>query len=390
MKSFGNIIKFPGYRAAARVSILSLLGLGNIFADSDSNDMITWTNGAKDYNWSTAGNWSNHAVPDDQAQVRISGNSTEATPIKYASGNGVRDLNLDAGYLELTAGSLPISIGGSIGNSTDTAQVTIDANATLGLAHVGLDIGTVAKGTAIVVLRGGTLTGNITVGANPGATAMVKGYGTISSVNQGSLFTLKGQFVASGGTLTLARVNPIFATAQNDAGNAGWYAISGGKIVTPDATTADTPLLIGPTGEGIWVWGDQATDGSALTMVNSVAVHYKASDPTVVHGLSVSLLANDNPGARAAPAGTTFIGYWNIVTAQGSTDLALIGLSFRYNQALAQGGDPTLYFWNGTAWDKLPSKITKPTSVCYYAGSDELKMGDYALGLGAAPGPGQK
>ena len=390
MKNFRSRTKVLGYRAVASVFTLLFLSLSLIFADTDTSEMKTWTDGAKDYNWSTAGNWSDHAVPDDQAQVRINGNSTETNPIKYSSGKGVRDLYLDAGYLELTGGSLPISLEGLIGNSTETARVTIDANATLGIPYVGLEIGTVAKATAIVVLHGGTLTGNITVGANPAATALVKGYGTISSVNQGSNFTLKGQLVADGGTLTLARVNPIFPTAQNDADNAGWYAISGGKIVTPDATTADKPLFIGPTGEGVWVWGDQAADGSDLTMVNSVAIHYKAADPTVVRGLAVSLLANDNVGAHPAPAGTTFIGYWTIATAKGSTDLALLGLSFRFDQALTRGNDPLLYFWNGTAWDKLSSQLIKPAFICYYAGSDELMMGDYALGIGSAPSPGQK
>ena len=380
--------RFWSYRAAACVSFVSLLGLGTLFADPHDT---TWCNGAKDSNWSTAGNWQDNAVPDDGAIVHLTGNSTEAAPIKYSTGNGIRNLIFDSGYLEITAGSLPISIGATIGNSsTDSAQVTIDANATLGRSDVELDLGTVDKATAMVNLHGGTLTGAITVGANPTATATVKGYGTISGINQGSTFTLKGQIIASGGTLTLSNLNALFATAQNSDGNAGWYAVSGGKIITPDATASDTPLPTGPTGEGVWVWGDQAADGSALTMVNIVAIRYKASDPTVLHGLSVRLLANDNSGAHPAPAGTAFIGYWNVATAQGSTDLTLTGLSFRYDHTLAQGGDPTLYFWNGTAWDKLPSKITKPTFVCYYAGSDALKLGDYALGIGAAPGPGQK
>jgi hypothetical protein len=382
-------IMLRSFRSAACAVLVLFLGTGIVLA-ADTAGNFTWTNGAKDYNWSTPGNWSGNVVPDDQSQATISGNSTEVNPIKYSSGKGVRDLSLDAGYLEVTGGSLLASIGASIGNSTGTAELTIDANATVGLPYVALNIGTVDKGTAIVNLHGGTLSGSITVGANPGATAILKGYGTVSSVNQASLFTLKGQVIASGGTLTLTSVSPTFTTAQSSAGNAGWYAVSGGKLVTPDASSFDVPLPTGPTGEGVWVWGDQTTDYGALTMVNSVAIRYKVVDPNLGHGVNVNLLANDNPGAHAAPAGTTFIGYWHIAVPVSVTDMALLGLYFRYDNSLAQGSAPTLYFWNGTAWDKRETKIIKRGFICYYGGSDPLLWGDYALGIGASPSVGQK
>ena len=385
---FFTAASLRGFRAFIAVSFVGgMAGLGNAFAGSDPHD-TNWTNGAKDSNWATAGNWSDNAVPDEGAQVHISGNSTAAAPIKFVSGGGLRALNVDAGYLELTAGSLPVSISGSIGNSADTAQVTIDSGATLGRSDAALDIGTMEKGTGIVDLHGGTLTGVITVGTNAGATAIVKGFGTVSGINQGSTFTLKGQIIASGGVLTLTNVSAQMATAQNTALNAGWYAVSGGKVVTPDSSASDTPLPVGPSGDGMWVWGNSAADASGLTMVNSVAIRYKVADASLAHGMAVSLLANDNPAAHPAPAGTKFIGYWNIApAAQVSTDISLISLNFRYDDALAQGKDPVLYAWNGTAWAKLNTKITKAAFIAYYAGSDALQWGDYALGLPAASNP---
>ena len=349
----------PPRSCLAALSLAALLGMGNSFADPHDT---FWSGGAGDFNWSSTKNWSDNAVPDDGAMVRITGNSTETSPIKFSSGNGIRNLIFDSGYLEIAAGSLPVSIGATIGNSsTDSAVVTIDAGASLGRESAPLDLGTVDKATAIINLHGGTLSGVITVGANATASATVKGYGTISGINQGTMFTLKGQLIASGGTLTLSKLNAnLYHDHRNSDGTAGWYAVSGGKIVTPDATASDYAAAHGADGRRRLGLGRiQAADGGSLTMVNSVAVRYKAADPGASCTASGGEPARDRQRGRLMrrlrEQASSAIGMSG--TAAGSTDLTVMGLNFRYDpRPWLQNGEPVLYFWNGTAWDKLPRR----------------------------------
>lgn len=365
--------------------------------------VLTQTSGSATFSALTVGN-------SGTGTYSKSGGSLVASSLNVGSGvNGNGNLTLTGGSTTvgglITVGSGTAVTGGFMGVQGSTSLLHNNANGASNTITVGTSSGTGSAGQ--IFMQGGTIApavgatnGSSVVLATPATltsavtTSSIQGYGTFNLGGTGNkTFTQGGKVIATGANLvnntgasptdqTLDFTGATFsvlATPNRSAG-AGWYAVNHGKLsMNVSGTVAATTLN----------WG--APTGSLATgnLVNSAQLTFNAS--TAPSAISISLLATDRTdiaalfGQAGLPAGPgNVIGLWDMVNGSANT---WTGLSFRYDDALAGGQSPVLYYIPNSAgtW----SQIATTVDLLNFTISDNvasLNSGYYALLVVPEPG----
>ncbi len=199
---------------------VSFVMLLNIAAISSATDII-WDNGAGDYDWNNALNWSTHTVPgtatSQYARIR-----TTAGPVFSGQTANVYRI-----YLEYSNGTLTMNSGTLNTVNHIYAAVTATDTATINMSGGAINVGATfyvardAGSYAVVNLAGGTIKCNLLmINANPGAV---------------------GRMNLSGGTIDCNTLNIV-----EDGGTAINITSSGKLIINSDATsTINTYVMDG-------------------------------------------------------------------------------------------------------------------------------------------------
>lgn len=157
----------------------------------------TWTGGGGDLNWTTANNWSTHAVPGSADDVTIS--VTQGTTISGPSSpTTVHSLTISSGILKLNGSAFEVTNGVSISNNQSlitnsspfTNDSTLTGTGTLNLVGSTVNLGNFTLNNTVpnLVVAATTFTGSGTLTIPVGGT-LAADHATfnVPVVNQGTM-----------------------------------------------------------------------------------------------------------------------------------------------------------------------------------------------------------
>lgn len=378
--------------AWGRLLGVGILGLGAPLV-SHAN---VWTNGAGDYNWNNASNWTG-GIPDTTGEfAQIDVNSSLANPVSYSTGiqTDISQLALSTGVSNVSA--LSITGAGSVLNMTvkvdigrtGTGTVTVGTGATLSTTgSIDVNVGVNSGSTGTIILSGGTVLAGSSAGFYyngkvSGANATTRGYGTVTAISAGGIVN-NGKIIADGGgvdrTLTLAVSGATANVVQNTVANTsdmGYYAVNHGKVTFHSAFLS--------TG-GVYTWGD--TQGFA--MVNSARLTLGTSTNAIIAGSLLALDRTDIFAVNGAATGDQFVGYWDFAQTAGLSN-GFSKVEFRYDDTAlltlgASESDLALYYYDTTSslWTAVSGTIDQSLNT-FSSNTGTYKYGNYALGVTAA------
>lgn len=350
--------------AAALVAI-GAMGVALPTAEVGAIDR-TWDNGAGDFLWSNATNWSSNTLPGTGDTAIIDGASTVATPVLISAGSPVNPGKLIMGNALGTAGFLDIQDNISWGSGIAT-QVIGNAGAgtvthsagifgTTGATARGLTLGEASTGV-------GTYTMSGTAQINSGIVDGVKiGNGGTGTMNQsaGSVYSEKeiwlgrlstgsgtyslsgtgrvgaknstfyvgdagtGVFYQSGGTFGVDSSNAVITRAVilgNVVGGSGAYNLSGGDF---KQSSTDGNLIIGNAGTGVFT----ATAGNIVGGLDIRIGNLAGSNGTLSLSGTATITRDSSRAINVGIAGTGTLNIaGNTISAGGSNASISVGAS---------------------------------------------------------------
>jgi len=343
-----------------------------------------------------------------EGSVTMGGGSLNVASLAVGTGAGaVGTFAMTSGVTTSTAGLTIASAGAATGLMTVKgagSEVRLNAgNSSNQTLQIGQNAASGSAGT--LLLEGGSVTP--ATGATNGfnvqlftpatnsstvSSSTIQGYGTVSLGGTGSkTFTNGGKVIASGAnlvsgsgpaadhTLDLSGGTFNVAVTANAASGSGWYAVNKGKLVMNVSGTAAAKTLY---------WGAPTGAFSATSLVNSAMVTFNAN--TAQADVSISLLSADRsdianlfsqPGLPVSASGV--IGLWQITENSANT---WEGLTIRYDNALAAGATPSLYYISGSSgtWTLVNSTVDA-TNYLISDNMASLDSGYYAV---TVPEPG--
>lgn len=329
----------------------------------------------------TAGVTQIGAGATSEGSVTMTGGALNVASLAVGTGVGsVGTFAMTGGTMTSTGGLTIANAGAATGLMTvKGASSTVRLNAG-NTSNQTLQVGqNAASGSAgTLLIEGGSVTP--AAGATNGfnvqlytpatnsstvSSSSIQGYGTLSLGGTGTkTFTNGGKVIASGAnlvsgsgpladrTLDLSGGTFNVAVAANAASGAGWYAVNQGKLVMNVSGTAAAKTLY---------WGAPTGAFSVTSLVNSAMVTFNAN--TVQTDISISLLSADRsdianlfsqPGLPVSASGV--IGLWQVTENSANT---WEGLTIRYDNALASGATPSLYYISGSSgtWTLIGSTV---------------------------------
>ncbi len=329
--------------------------LTGTFYSASAMAQVSWTGGASDGLWGTAGNWSTNLVPSGTSIVL---NTT--TNLITVNNGGSFGTFVDDGELDLTGGTFSGGLvnstlqvnnilalnGGTLANvevlaPTNSSSVVINNNGGNNISNVVFDAGTnidmASQLNAYTEVRGSTTFNgttsmaagsNINIWAGGGSTTLtnngtIQGAGTISQSYSGYL-TNTGTIDANlTGQTLVEQVNSFTNTGNLNASNGGTLTIQNAGVVGGDvnATTGSTVNL--PNGI-VQTTGTSTIDGS----LNSSAGNFTLGGGTLKGTGDINMSVTQtggtfNPGSD--PANMNITG--NLSISSGTYQLDLASLS---------------------------------------------------------------
>lgn len=200
----------------------------------------TWTGGANDGNWGTAGNWSAGTIPAD-----------------------TEDVFINAGAQNITTLPSPIPATGSLASLTISPGWTASlGGGASGSANISATIVSISMGGAAIYLGTGTRTTTNIDSTGRGTVFITAGTNTTVSIGRGAQYDIGGTAVVTtfndaGGAGTIAYSATVITTAtcfgRLTCARPITTAVVGGVVVAQDVTTASgsttvTTLTIEPGG----------------------------------------------------------------------------------------------------------------------------------------------
>ena len=271
--------------------------------------------------------------------------------------------NLKAGTLELdldNAYSLHVGAHGegslNIGDASGTGAIT-----TVGSGAIDLYVRRYASGDG--TLRGWTDSNGVALRTLYNAGQVIAdGYGTDRSLDLSVM-----------SDATAPSVDGDTNSLENTTDN-GWYAQNHGKLLLPDIAIA--------AGDSSYNWGEAQAD-AVIDMVNSAKIDFTGLSGSGT--FSADLLALDRADVQAAPAGNTFLSYYDLATSGVSyTDF---DLTFRYDDSeVADANMLRIYHYVGGEWVTLATSLDATNKLV--SAQDITSMSPFAVGyvIGAIPG----
>jgi hypothetical protein len=183
---------------------------------------ITWTGGAGNSDWDTAGNWSTATVPGASDDVTFDNTSVGNCIVNTANGASVQSLAIYGGAGGY-AGTLVINTSLTMTAGFTCAGGTISGNGNLTLQGTDSWTGGTMSGTGTTIVAAGA---SLTLG------------GTTDRILDQRSFTING-----GGLVTLTAGRLV---AQNGSviTNSGTFSLQGNNLVIADGSVGNTPSFI--------------------------------------------------------------------------------------------------------------------------------------------------
>jgi len=308
--------------------------------------------------------------------------------IRFAGGNNSKaQVVLDDGHLDVELGpsGAPVDIRH---NSTGSAEVRGSGSITFGVSNFRLDGRLVADGDDLDIIKGVSGTGIFT-SQNPFKHAILGQCGVLDEQESLGIGVVAYLDIIKGVSGTGIFTSQNFALSQSTYGQAGLYAVNGGKLTLPGLSSIGT----GKT------WGDDPNDTNAGGNLLVNAVRFQNVD-NVAGTLLGSLYASDHGDV---PAGLINpIGIWDF------NDLTFDSaeLFIRYDDVAAGANEGNMKLWhhNGSAWLDITGTLDtvantmlsdEITSLSFFAIAEDAENpsavpepSTYALGLVGLAGLG--